>query len=180
MKYPTLTRQQLADLRGVKAQTVSKAQLPKETDGRYSLKNKEVRDWFIHPFKTQWEHEHRKKEKDLPQGDGSLDDEKTKADIMLKNKQGRKLDLLFEQDKRDLVPSNLIAIWIGYFATGVRTYFLQIGNRIARGDIELRDRIEREIKKAIEKTIETAKRGLIEESEELAKALEEKEDNGIR
>jgi hypothetical protein len=178
MNYPTLTRQQLADLRGCTVQYISKRKLPKDDDGRYDLKDKEVRDFFLEPFKKKWETEHRRKQKDLPQGDGTLDDEKLKADILLKDKQARKLDLEFEKAKKDLIPSNLIGIYLGFFATGIRTYFLNIGQRIARGDVELRDRIEKEIKKAIEKTLETAKRGLIEESEELAKALEEKEDEG--
>ncbi|MDY7028623.1 MAG: hypothetical protein SVR04_10035 [Spirochaetota bacterium] len=41
----------------------------------------------------------------------------------------------------------------GAFRFGLQTYVLQIGNRIARGDVELRDRIEKEVQKSIEKTI---------------------------
>ena len=175
MKYPTLTRTQLAELRGVKPETVSKQRLPKTTDGRYSLKNKDVRDWFMQPFKTEWENAHRRKQKDLPEGDGSLDDEKLKADIMLKEKQGRKLDLEFERLKKDLIPSQLMAIWIGYFAQGVSTYFLPIGARIGRDDVTLRNRVEKEIKKSIEKTIEAAERGLREEGGKIAEALEHHE-----
>jgi uncharacterized protein YajQ (UPF0234 family) len=33
---------------------------------------------------------------------------------------------------------------------------LQIGNRVARGNIKLRDRIEKEVQKSIEKTIKNA------------------------
>lgn len=163
MKYPTLTRSQLAELRGVLPETVSKQKLPKETDGRYSLKNKEVRDWFLSPFKSQWEHEHKKKQKDLPEGDGSLDDEKIKADILLKDKQARKLDLEYDIKKKDLQHSSLVALFMGHFATGIKTNFLTVGNKIARGDTELRDRIEKLIKIAIEKTIEGAEMGLAQD-----------------
>ena len=160
MTYPTLTRQQLADLRGVKAQTVSKQRLPKDRDGRYDLKNKDVRDWFMQPFKTEWENAHRRKQKDLPEGDGTLNDEKTKADIILKEKQGRKLDLQYDIEKKDLQHTSMVGLFLGHFATGIKTNFLTIGNKVARGDTELRDRIEKLIKIAIEKTIEGAEMGL--------------------
>ncbi len=102
-----------------------------------------------------------------------LELKKINADIALKHKQGRKLDLQFEIDKQGLIPSELVAIWIGYFASGIRTNFLNIGNRVARGNTKLRDNIEREISKAIEKTLSNAEDRLKKESNAIIKSMEE-------
>lgn len=103
-----------------------------------------------------------------------LDDQKKKADILLKKKMARKLDREHDNAMKDTIPAELMRIWIGYFAEGIRSNFLPIGNRIARGDIKLRDRIEKEISKAIEKTLEGAERGLKEDGGKVIEALEEK------
>ena len=103
-----------------------------------------------------------------------LDDQKKKADILLKKKMARKLDREHDNAMKDTIPAELMRIWIGYFAEGIRSNFLPVGNRIARGDVKLRDRIEKEISKAIEKTIEGAERGLKKDGEKVIEALEGK------
>jgi hypothetical protein len=104
----------------------------------------------------------------------SLEAQKLKEDIIYRKKMGRKLDLEHESKIMNLIPSELIGIWIGFFAEGIRNNFLNIGSRVARGDTELRDRIEKEIKLAIEKTIEGAERGLRDEGAKCIDKLEEK------
>jgi hypothetical protein len=111
---------------------------------------------------------------DVPTHD-PLDDQKKRADILLKKKMARQLDRKHDTEMKDLIPADLMAIYIGFFAEGIRNNFLNIGSRVARGDTALRDRIEKEIKTAIEKTIEGAARGLEKEGGKLIEALEEKD-----
>ncbi len=105
-----------------------------------------------------------------------LDTEKMKADIALRKKQARKLDREHDAAMKHTVPEELMVIWIGYFAAGIRNNFLNVGNRVARGDTKLRDRIEKEIKRAIEKTIDEVCRGLKDESEPILKAINGEQD----
>ncbi len=102
----------------------------------------------------------------------SLEAEKLRAEIELKKKQGRKLDLQYEVEKKNLIHIELVGIWIGAFSTGIRNNFLQIGNRIARGDKKLRDRIEKEVKKAIQKTLDNAATQLRKESKKIIEMME--------
>lgn len=101
----------------------------------------------------------------------SLEAEKLKADIKYKNKQSRKLDLQFEIEKKHLIPADVVGIWVGAFSNGIRNNFLQIGNRVARGDIKLRNRIEKEITKAIKKTLDTAAAQLRQETEKIIEMM---------
>ena len=171
-----LSRQDMADLRGCHVSTVSKAGLPKKNNGKYDLQNPEVWTWVTAPAVAAALREDKRKArqgKDVDDlGNSDLDDELVRENIEWKRRQSRKLDLEYEKQKENLHPTELIAIWIGYFAAGIRTNFLNIGNRVARGDTVLRDRIEKEVKKSIEKTIAGAEAGLKEEAETLVKSLE--------
>ena len=100
------------------------------------------------------------------------DNIKAILEIKYKNKQSRKLDLQHEIEKKGLIPTELIGIFIGYFVSGIQTNFLTIGNRIARGDIRLKDRIDKAVSKAIKKTIQTAEKELKKESEQIIKYME--------
>lgn len=103
-----------------------------------------------------------------------LDDQKKKADILLRKKQARKLDREHDREMKNTIPTELMAIWIGYFAEGIRNNLLPVGSRVARGDVALRNRIEKEMKRGIDKTIEGAARELEKEGKKLIEALEEK------
>lgn len=96
-----------------------------------------------------------------------LELKKLHEEVELRKVQRKKINLAVEVDKKNLVPVKLVSIWIGYFASGIRNNFLQIGNRVARGDVKLRNRIEKEIKQAIEKTISQAAASLKKQTEQL-------------
>lgn len=170
-----MTRNQLAALRGCSPQTVSRHHLPHIKEGKYDLSNPEVQAFVIEPYlAAALREEHRKKPTDPQDMDSDdLEAEKLRAEIEYKNRQVRKLDLFIAREKRELIPSDLMAIWIGHFSSGVRNNFLSIGNRIARGNVKLRDRIEKEIKKAIEKTLAGAASSLRKESKGIIDAMEE-------
>lgn len=149
-----VTRNQLANIREMDASNVSRKHLPKfdklkNGSARYDLKNPKVMEFILEPYKKEWELEQRDS---TPDGDGSLDDEKTKADIIIKKKQARKLDYEYSVNTKNTIPIEVAIIWIGAFRAGLETNFLTIGNKIARGNIELRNKIEKEISRAISKT----------------------------
>ncbi len=170
-----LSRNEISEIRRCNPATVSKHKLPKLKNGKYNLLDPEVWEFVTEPTQKEWERGQKRK---IQKGGNienpdktNLEAQKIQADIDLKLKQGRKLDLQFEIDKQGLIPSELVAIWIGYFASGIRTNFLNIGNRVARGNTKLRDNIEREISKAIEKTLEGAENGLKNEAKILTDAI---------
>ena len=170
-----LTRNQIAALRDCSPATVSRQHLEKTKGGGYDILNTEVWDFITSPTVDR-EIENYKRKVMSDQGENendSLDEIKIKAEIKYKNKQSRKLDLQHEIEKQNLVSAELIGIYLGYFASGIQNNFLTIGNRIARGDVRLRDRIDKAISKAIKKTISTAKKELEKEGEAIIKHLED-------
>ncbi len=57
--------------------------------------------------------------------------------------------------KNELIPTEVALHWKETFAAGIRTNILPIGERVARGDKKLRQRIERELQRALERTVAT-------------------------
>ncbi|MDC7125762.1 MAG: hypothetical protein PQJ46_09350 [Spirochaetales bacterium] len=168
-----LNRKQIAQLRGCSPSTVSRAKLEKTGGGGYDLKNPEVWAYVTEPVIDEAIAEYKKyaMEGYEDQSLEGLEAEERKANIALKRKRERDLDLKFAREKKDLIPSSLMSIWIGYFATGIRNNFLTIAIRVARNNKPLRDKIEKEISKAINKTLDTAEKELEKHSEEIAKAM---------
>ena len=164
-----VTRKQLADLRGCKPETVSRAKLRKSSGGMYNLLESEVLDWALEPYVKEKLYEYKRTMMEGAEDNSTegLEEQKLREDIKYKSKQSRKLDLHFAVDKNDLIPSDLIGIWIGYFASGLRNNFLTIAARVSRNNKTLRTKIEKEITKAITKTLETAERELLEYSKKL-------------
>ena len=111
------------------------------------------------------------------EGSGNLHQQKLQMEISLKAAQKRKLDLAFQKDKGNLIPTQLVGIFIGFFASGIQNNFLTIANKAARGDLRLKDRIDGLITKAIVKTIENASRELRKESAQITKSMEGKNEN---
>ena len=170
-----ISRKQLANLRKCDPATVSRHHLP-QTDGKkYDLMDPIVMAFVLAPHRADWEREQLVKKASDPSDMGmdALEEEKIREDIEWKRRQSRKLDLDHEIRKKDLVPTELIGIYLGHFAAGIRTNFLTLGNRIARGDAKLRDRIEKEVTKGIKKTLAGAAAGLRRESKSIIVALEE-------
>ena len=174
MSIIEVSRNQLAELRGCSAATVSRHQLEKTRSGKYNLLDPNVWDFATSPAidnaLNKYKHTLEGMQEENPFDD--LDDKWKKTQIKWKNKQSRKLDLEHEKEKDNLIPVSLIGIFIGYFSSGINTNFLTIGNRIARGDTRLKDRIDKAISKAIKKTLETAGKELKKESEQIIKFME--------
>jgi len=92
----------------------------------------------------------------IPESLQELYARKLKAEADRAERQAIKLGLELDQKRGKLILRSDVAMAFGAFRFGLQTYFLQLGNRIARGDIKLRDRIEKEVTKSIEKTIGNA------------------------
>ena len=172
-----LTRNQIATLRGCTPATVTKAKLRKSVSGFYNLEEAETIDWAMAHYVKGKIDEYKK---ELLQGyeDNSyegLEAQKLIADIAYKNKQSRKLDLQHAIAKNDLVPIELIGIWIGYFRSGLNSNFLTIAARVSRNNKTLRDKIEIEMTKAIIKTRDAANRELVKQSKKLMEGLEDED-----
>jgi len=170
-----LTRKQIADLRGCIPGTVSNAHLPKLKSKGYDLLNKEVWAYVTEPTVNDAIYEY-KRTMSVEYEDEEISDvdlQKKKIYIEWKKAQKRKLDLEFATSKNDLIPSDLIGIWIGYFASGLRNNFLTIAARVARNNKTLRNKIEKEITKAINKTLSTAEKELDKYSQKIMEEMEE-------
>jgi len=172
-----LTRNQLAALRGCTAATVSKAKLRKSSGGLYNLLEDEIKEWAMEPYVKEKIYEYKRaiiagSEDNSREG---LEEQKLRADIILIDKRARKLDLEHATKKNDLIPSDLIGIWIGYFSSGLRNNFLTIAARVSRNNKTLRLKIEKEITKAITKTLETAEKELEKYSVKLTDSMEDEE-----
>jgi hypothetical protein len=72
--------------------------------------------------------------------------------------------------QKDMIPVELMELWMGYFRQGIETNFLTIARRIARGDKGLELRIDKEITNAIIKTKEGAAKALRDEGPEVIRA----------
>ena len=109
--------------------------------------------------------------------EGELVEQKLKADIEYTNERKRKVALENERITRELVPFEIVRDGLGAFASSLRNNVLTLGDRIARGDSELRDKIENATAQAIEKTIQAA-RSEIERITEVDIEVPEDEEDG--
>ena len=100
--------------------------------------------------------------KDLPASMQELYRQKLAADTRRSEAMARRYEVDNALKTKDLVSIDLVRIFIGSFASGIQTNFLNLGNRIARDDNVLRDRIESDVKKCIERTKEMAQRALMQ------------------
>lgn len=172
----TFTRSQIAEMRGCTPAYVSRATLPKEPDGNYSLKNTDVFEWVWEPHRKETIKQYRREEKHGSGGttEEELDDlteEKLKQDIEYRKKQSRKLDFQHSIDKKEIVPIELAASYIGAFSIGIDTNFLNIGKRVAVNDKKLQNKIDKQITLAIRKTKEGARKALAKESKLIKEAI---------
>ena len=91
-----------------------------------------------------------------PDEGSALDNEKTREEIMRIRETRVGLELKNAAARKDLVPAQDVRMWIGAFAAGIRNNLLRLGDRVARGDTKLRDKIERETQKSLQKTLDGA------------------------
>lgn len=168
-----MTRQQLADLRDCDPATVSRAHLPKVDGRNYDLKDPEVRGFVVEHWVEDALRRERAKTPDDPANmkRDALEEEKLRAEIEWKREQTEKIRVAKEQEKRNLLPAEAVGIILGYFVTGIKTNIFTLGGRIARGDKALQEKIEKEITKALEKTLAGAEAGLRREAKPIIKAL---------
>ena len=102
------------------------------------------------------EHFHREflRFNDSEDDEGGMDADKTRQEIRYLEARSIKVELQNAELKRDLMPLDIVRNGWGAWASAVRNNILSIGQRVARGDTKLRDRVEKEIKRALEKSIE--------------------------
>lgn len=168
-----LTRQEIADLRKCTPATVSRACLPRTTGKKYDLLNPVVWAYVTTPYLEDKVRELKEAGRDDLEENG-LDEEEARARIEYKNRQIRKLDVEHEKEIKNLQPIETVCLWIGAFSSGVKTNFLTIGKRIAKGNKDLQDKIDGEVSRAISKTLDSAAGQLRTESEKLIEAMEAK------
>ena len=168
-----LSRKQIAALRGCDPTYVSQLKLEKTPGGKYDLLNPEI--WEFVTAKTVKEAISQYKKTALARYEDNtmegLKAEERRANIALKRKRERDLDMKYATEKMILVPSKLVGIWIGYFASGIRNNFLTIAARVSKDNKQLRNKIEKEITKGIVKTLDTAEKELMRHAEEMAASV---------
>ena len=150
------------------------------TTRKYDPRHK-LNSAFIFAKRAEGHHQDEEAVPEAPQGEMSPDmaelyERKLAAEVRRTEAMARKYELEVATRKQDLIPAELMGIYLGHFASGIRTNFLTLGNRIARGDANLRDRIEKEITKAIKKTIAGAAAGLRRDAAPIVAALKEHDD----
>ena len=158
-----ITQQQLAELRSCACSTVSRAILPhtiKLKKNYYDLSDPIVKAWALENYVKEQNSLTPKLTEADPKEKELADLQKVLADIKIKEEQYHRLKLISETTAKHLIPVDLLGIYIEHFAAGIKDNFLVVGNRVARGDVKLRNKIEKEIKIAIEKTLTNAERGL--------------------
>lgn len=78
------------------------------------------------------------------------------AEVARTEGQGRKIALEIAVREGQLIFRRDVEIAFGAFVENIKNNFLQLGTRIGRGNIALRDRVEREVSRSIEKTVHNA------------------------
>lgn len=64
------------------------------------------------------------------------------------------------EKKKQTVGYDVVSIWIGCFAPAILNNLLTIGDRVARGDKELKKRVDSEVSRGLKKALEQAAREL--------------------
>jgi hypothetical protein len=153
-----LTAAQLAEVAGVTRNSVYKAHLPRTESGGYDPRDDTIREWILGRSKMQ------RAQRGLQGGQGSLGGDTLKAldrieqEEKIRNMRERTINTMLKNAalRKDLIPADIAQLFVGAFSSGIRTNFLQLGTRVARGDTKLRDKIEKEVKRAIQKTLDNA------------------------
>ena len=148
-----LIQKDFAALLGVSTQLIWKVRKADRVvlgaDGKYDLDD---------PINRAYIREHFHREflnalDDADEDEVGLETEKTREEIRYLQARALKVELQNAELKRDLVPFKIVREGWGAFANALRNNILTIGNRIGRGDTKLRDRVEKAVKRAIEKSI---------------------------
>ena len=158
-----LNRNQFAQFAGVTAAAITRAYNEgkvRRTEGNlYSIFDSANREYI----RLRLTREHRQRRSDgrsseegAPDEGAALDNEKTREEIMRIREARIGLELKNASSRKDLVPEQDVRMWIGAFAGGIRNNFLRLGDRVARGDTALRDKIERETHKSLQQTLDNA------------------------
>jgi len=105
---------------------------------------------------------------------------KLEAEIRRIVAQAEKYELQLARDKKDLIPIELVAILLGNVRSGISTNLLNIGKRVARGNLELQDRIEKEITRGLQATKDMSARAVQQFSKRVVQEMEEVEKHGTK
>lgn len=158
-----LNRNQFAEFCGVTPAAITRAKKEgkvRRTEGHlYSIFDSVNREYVR--LRLIREHRQRRADGDAseegaPDEGAALDNEKTREEILRIREARIGLELKNARERQDLIPEQDVRLWIGAFATGIRNNFLRLGERIARGDNTLRDKIERETQRSLQKTLDNA------------------------
>ena len=175
-----LTGVEIAELAGVTKNAVYKAGLPKTKSGKYSPSDPAVAAYIQGASKLARKQRIQKRDTSNLSME-ELEHEELEWKIRVLQARYEEKDIKNAEIKKRLIPAELFDMALGTFASAIRTNILNIGNRVARGDTDLRDRIEREIQAGIERTIEHAKHAITTNIDraidELASAPEDVEDD---
>jgi phage terminase Nu1 subunit (DNA packaging protein) len=150
-----LNGKQFAELLGVTPQRITGAKkdghvIP--TANKTYDTNDPINRVFIRGhFHREWE-KFNKTEND----EGGMEADKLAQEIRYLEARSIKVELQNAELKRDLIPLDVVRGGWGAWASAVRNNILSVGQRVARGDTKLRDRVEKEVKRALKKSVEQA------------------------
>ena len=196
-----ITGVELAKRAGVSKQTVYKSDLRRTPSGKFNTEDPEVKAYVEGRRRRNHAQRNSKQRtsdhgntavtshrmKDLEAQIATIADPQARLEAMnelekLRWTEARRRgqELRNARERQDLIHVKDMRQWIGFFASGLRTNILPLGDRIARGDKQLRDRIERETTKAITATLKNAAAQLRAYGETLEELDDEKNDTKAR
>jgi phage terminase Nu1 subunit (DNA packaging protein) len=148
-----LNGKQFAELLGVTPQRITGAKkdghVAPTADNQYDTDDPINRAFIREHFHREWA-----KFNESADDEGGMEADKLRHEIRYLEARSIKVELQNAELKRDLIPLDIVRNGWGAWASAVRNNILSVGQRIARGDTALRDRVEKEIKRALEKSIE--------------------------
>jgi phage terminase Nu1 subunit (DNA packaging protein) len=152
-----LNGKQFAELLGVTPQRITGAKkdghvIP-TADKTYDTNDPINRVFIRQHFHREWEKFNR-----TENDEGSMEADKLAQEIRYLEARSIKVELQNAELKRDLMPLDVVRGGWGAWASAVRNNILSVGQRVARGDTKLRDRVEKQIKRALEKSVEQAEK----------------------
>lgn len=149
-----LSRNDIATLRGCTPTTVSRANLPHAKDHKenvYDLTNSTVFAWVTEPHVKQRIAELQSIDPEDTENLELLKAIKMQKDIELRDVNIRRGNLQHELQVRHLIDKAQIDYYLGNIGAVIETTFLTLSNRAAKGDAKMKAKLERLIKKDIEK-----------------------------
>jgi len=185
-----LTRNEFAELCEVTGQAITEARksgLVRMTDDNTYDPRDDLNHKYIKAALTRGKKRRRRDSEQQAESEDAGDREameleKLGWDIEYTKERTRERQLKNAETAKEMIPYAMWERGLGHFASGMKTNVLTIGTRVARGDVELRDKIESATKASIDRTVEIAQReieNMVEqEIKRLAESTEEDAEDG--